>query len=151
MVSLCVAIGEKRMSHLATVNSELRDSAAIKAAAKALGLVVVENARARFFFGTSELLDLVIPLPGRYDLGLKRTNNGSYELIADEELIGGRSGTDGFGRGDAGRKLLGEDCRRLKVEYAFAVLQAQARKRGQSIRRENLENGKVRVTISGGR
>jgi Protein of unknown function (DUF1257) len=88
----------------------------------------------------SPVCEYVLKLHGRYDLGLKKQADGTYSFVADEELIGGKSGTDGFGRADAGRKILGEDCRRLKQEYAFYLLQAEARRKGRQIQRLNLPN-----------
>jgi hypothetical protein len=140
-----------KISHLTTVVTQFRDPAAIKAAAKALGIEVVENAKARFFMGMSQTCDLVLKLPGRYDLGMLRQPNGTYSFVCDEELIGGKYGTDGFGRGDAGRKLIGEEGRRLKQEYALAILQAEARRKGRTLRTEQLKNGSIRVVMSGGR
>lgn len=139
------------MSHLTTVSTTFRDPEAIKAAAKALGVEVVANAKARFYSGLSGDCDLVLKLKGRYDLGLRRNDKGTYEFICDEELIGGRHGTDGYGRGDPGRALIGEEGKRLKQEYAFQVLAAEARRKGRTIRRENLANGAVRVVMQGGR
>src|ERR687892_701427 len=107
----------RKMSHLTTVQTEFRDPEAIKAAAKALGIEVVANAKARFYMGFSDTCDLVLKLPGRYDLGLKRNDTGTYSFVCDEELLGGRYGSDGYGRSDAGRKAIGEEGRRLKQEY----------------------------------
>lgn len=139
------------MSHLTTVQTQLRDKEAIKEAAKTLGIEVVEHAKARFFMGHSGFCDLVLKLPGRYDLGLKLNDKGDYDFICDEELIGGKYGTDGYGRSDAGRRLIGEEGRRLKVEYAFAILQAEARRKGRTIQRQELPNGRIRVVMQGGR
>jgi len=141
--------GETPTSHLVNVSTTIKDPKALEAACKALGVELHVGGTARFYFGHSQPCDYVIKLPGRYDLGFKKQADGTYAFVADEELIGGKSGTDGFGRGDQGRKILGEDCRRLKQEYAFCVMQAEARRKGRTIQRQNLPNGSIRVTMTG--
>jgi Protein of unknown function (DUF1257) len=140
---------DKTLSHLCHVQTQLKDPKALEAAAKALGVELVQNATARFYFGVSPVCEYVLKLPGRYDLGLKKQADGTYSFVADEELIGGRSGTDGYGRADPGRKILGEDCRRLKQEYAYAILAAEARRKGRQIQRQELPNGQIRVIMQG--
>lgn len=38
----------------------------------------------------------MLKLPGRYDLGFVRQSDGSYQFLANNELIGGRAGSDGY-------------------------------------------------------
>jgi hypothetical protein len=136
------------MSHMAQVKTKIRDEAAILAAAKALGIPVERNTGARFFSGTSEMCDFVLKLNGWYDLGLKRQPDGTYSLIADEELIDPERYCS---RSVEGTKMIGKGAGRFKQEYAYAVLQAQARRKGQRLVRQDLSNGRIRVMITGGR
>lgn len=138
------------MSHITVVKTEFRDPAAIIAAAEAMGLTVERNTTARYFGNRqSELCDLVVKLPGRYDLGFKRQANGTYSFVCDEELLGGRYGTDGFGRNDPGRAIIGEEGKRFRQEYAVQKAMMTARRKGQSVQRINLPNGKVQLRIQG--
>jgi len=137
------------MSHLTTVKTEIRSVEALREACTALGLTLQEGGRVRFYEGESDPVDFYVQLPGRYDLGFMRQADGTYGFVADEELIGGRSGTDDYGRGDPGRQILGEDCRRLKREYSYAVLQAEARRKGLQIRRQDQPNGHIKVVLTG--
>lgn len=135
------------MSHLTHVRTQIKDPEALADACQAMGLVLERGGHARFFEGLSGPCDYLIRLPGRYDLGFQRQPDGTFALVGDEELIGGQYGTDGYGRGDPGRRLLGEACRRLKQEYAAAVLKRQAQRRGLEFRRQNLPNGEIKISL----
>lgn len=136
------------MSHLTTVKTEIRSVEALREACTALGLTLQAGGRVRFYAGESDPVDCHVQLPGHYDLGFTRQADGTYGFVADEELIGGRSGTDDYGRGDAGRQILGEDCRRLRQEYSYAVLQAEARRKGLQISRQQ-EGNRIKVVLTG--
>jgi hypothetical protein len=137
------------LSHLTTVLTTIRDPKALESACKALGVELHIGGVARFYSGHSGPCNYVIKLPGRYDLGFTKQADGTYAFVCDEELIGGKHGTDGFGRRDEGRKILGEDCSRLKQEYAFAIPQVEARRKGRTILRQTLPNGSIRVIMQG--
>jgi hypothetical protein len=122
------------MSQIIEVKPEERitDIAALRSAAKDLGLELTEKGQVRYYFGTKEA-DYVLKLPGRYDLGFVKQPDGSYQFLADNELIGGKSGTDGYGRADAGRKVLGENCQNLYQRYRYRQFERRARERGLSV------------------
>ena len=132
------------MSHITVVATELRDPDAIKAVARALGIEIVENARVRFFLGHSALCDLVFRLPGLYDLGLKRNERGVYDFVCDQELLDNHCS-----RGEAGRAIIGQHGNRIKQEYAVQKAMATARRKGQSVVRQQLNDGSVRLVIRG--
>jgi Protein of unknown function (DUF1257) len=134
------------MSHLSTVQSQFRDPAALRAAAKALGLELLTGGRARGYGGTLyPEADYLIKLPGPFDLAFRRQADGTYAMECDGGLMRGWYGSE------AGMAAIGKDANRLKVEYSFAVLQAEARRKGRQIQRQELPNGRVRVIMSGGR
>ena len=134
------------MSHMTTVNTEIRDVKALSQAAKALGLELLKGGQARGYDNRLyEEADYLIKLPGTLDLGFRKQADGTYSFECDNGLMYGMFGsTEGY-------NIIGEKANRLKIEYSFAVLQANARKRGRRIQREELPNGSVRVVISGGR
>jgi len=133
------------MSHLTTVHTQIRSIEALQLACAALEVSLTQGSRARFYAGHSEPCDYVITLPGRYDLGLTyQQASGTYAFVADMELF-----TGSFGRRDPGRQLLGEQASRLKQEYAYAVLQLEARRKGLQIARQTQPNGTIRVVLQG--
>jgi hypothetical protein len=119
------------MSQIIEVRPEERitDIEALKSAAKDLKLELTEKGPVRYYYGAQEA-DYVLKLPGKYDLGFIKQGDGTYQFLADNELIGGRAGTDGYGRGDAGRKVLGENCQNLYQRYRYRQFERRARARG---------------------
>lgn len=107
------------MSHIVRSKSEIRKLNYAKAAAIRLGLQVEENAVPRYYYtgsGTygneAKVCDLVIKLPGKYDLGIKADGKGGYIYECDSELLSGS-----FGQRDAGRQLLGDNAAKLMLTY----------------------------------
>jgi hypothetical protein len=111
------------MSHITRVQCEVADEELIVRAAERLGLVVERNATPRYW-GTNygglegEPCELVLRLPGKYDLGVKRQEDGTYQWVCDTELLSGR-----FGEDDPGRKLLGENAVNLMTAYGCAAVE----------------------------
>ena len=137
------------MSQIIEVQPEERitDIEALKTAAKDLGLELQEKGQVRYYYGTKEA-DYVLKLPGKYDLGFVKQADGSYQFKADNELIGGRSGSDGYGRGDVGRQVLGENCQNLYQRYRYRQFEQRARQRGLSvIERGRGERGELLLEV----
>lgn len=122
------------MSQIITVQPEERitDIEALKVAGKDLNLELQEHGQVRYYYGT-KAADYVLKLPGKYDLGFVKQPDGSYQFLADNELVGGASGSDGYGRADAGRKILGENCQNLYQRYRFRQFERRAQSRGMSV------------------
>jgi len=93
--------------------------------------------------------DSLISSHSKYSLGLKLDHsNGTYRIVADEELIGGRSGTDGYGTGDPLREILGENCALFKKEYEVQSIMTEygyvlAENPDMELQREELPDGRV--------
>lgn len=138
------------MSHITEVRTVLKDGQAIEDAAKALGVDLSQNAKPRYYGSTyggseSKPCDYVLKLPGKYDLGLKKSADGTYAFVCDNELLSGS-----YGQNDASRKFLGEDASRFRQEYAAAVaMRAAKRKAGVSAFRTNREDGAIVITLRG--
>ncbi|SRR5581483_4408483 len=118
------------MSHITTVEKEIKNLDGAKRAAQALGLgFELGPSPVKYFSGDGPVCDAIIYLPkatkaSKYTLGLRlNPKTGCYDLCADEELIGGRSGTDDYGVNDPLRKILGEDCRNFMKEYSCEIIQ----------------------------
>lgn len=81
------------MSQIIEVKPEERitDIEALKSAAKDLNMTLVEKGQVRYYHGTKDA-DYVLKLPGKYDLGFVKQKDGSYQFLADNELVGGPFG-----------------------------------------------------------
>jgi hypothetical protein len=138
------------MSHICTVQAEIRDLGAAEEAAKALGCTVEHGTKPRYWgsmYGggvESKSCDLVVKLPGKYDLGIFKKADGTYGFMGDNELFSGS-----FGRNDAGRVLLGDNAGKFRQEYAAAVAMKAARKKGIAAFRKVREDGNVVITLRG--
>ena len=110
----------------------INDVESLRVAAKDLGLQLQERGKVRFYSGERDA-DYVIKLPGKYDLGFVKQSDGSFHFYCDNELAGGRASSDGYGRGDAGRKVLGENCQNLYQRYRYRQFEQRARQRGLSV------------------
>jgi len=111
------------MSHVVRVQCEVADEELLVRAAEKLGLEVERNALPRYWesaYGGKEsrACDLVILLPGKYDLGVKRGEDGTYQWVCDTELLSGDFGAD-----DPGRKILGEHAENLMTMYGAAAVE----------------------------
>jgi len=122
------------MSHFTTVNTQIRDIAALRAACTELGLEVIENAEARGYSSNRIRGDLVIRLKGPYDVALQRQPDGCYALHAD--LWQGRVESE-----------LGTGFGRLKQLYGVHKATLEARRKGMSVRRQPIDNGSIRLVM----
>jgi len=105
------------MSHIVRSKSEIKNLGYVKQCCDRLGLTYKENAVPRYYgtgYGGREagLCELVIKLPGKYDLGLKADGKGGYVYECDGELLSGS-----FGLHDKGRQLLGDNAALLMLTY----------------------------------
>ncbi len=129
--------------------TEIKDIKAAEDAAKALGCSVEHDTKPRYYgsaYGGSESksCDLVIKMPGKYDLGLKKNAAGAYDFVCDNELLAGS-----FGRSDKSRQLLGDNAARFKQEYAAAVAMRLGAKKNVATFRKVRADGAVVVTLRG--
>ena len=122
------------MSHFTTINTQIKDIDALRAACAELGLPVEPNAEARGYAGNTLAGDFVIHLQGPYDVAVRREASGSYALHAD------------LWRGHVEAEL-GKDFGRLKQLYGVHKATAEARRKGLNVRRRNLANGTVRLAL----
>lgn len=124
------------MSHFATIETQVRDAAALKGACAEMGLQVLDNAVARGYGSNSVKGDLVIRLKGPYDIALNRQADGNYGLTTD--WWGGHVEAE-----------VGKDYGKLLQLYAVHKAQIEARKKGLTVRRQALGDGSVKLTIGG--
>lgn len=122
------------MSHFTTINTQIKDIHALKAACAELGLTIEQNAEARGYQGNRLRGDLVIRLGGPYDVAVRRETSGSYSLHAD------------LWRGHVENEL-GKGFGRLKQLYGVQKATLEARCKGMNVRRRQLPNGTIRLAI----
>ena len=133
------------MSHLTTIQSQIKFPQEIFTAAQALGISVMQKAKARFYAGSSDVCDFVLQLPGRYDLGLKLMADQTYHFVCDEEVL---SETENVRNSDALR-VLGKRGGRFLQEYHAAVAMTQARQAGLIYQRNTLSDGTLQIRLAG--
>ena len=127
------------MSHFATIETQIRDIAALKAACAELGLDINENAVARGYAGNTRSGEHVIKLKGPYDIAVEpaKENDGTYGLTTDwwDGHVAKEVGT-GYGR--------------LLQSYGIHKTMREARTRGLRVHRRQEQDGSVLITLEGG-
>ena len=124
------------MSHFTSIETQIRDTAALREACWELGLMLTENGVARGYAQNTQRGDLVIRLRGPYDVALNRQPDGSYGLT-----------TDWWG-GHVEREL-GAGYGKLLQLYGVHKAQQEARRKGYTTRRQQLGDGGIKLTIGG--
>jgi hypothetical protein len=124
------------MSHFVTVETQLRDIAALKAACRELGLDVQENTTARGYAANRQHGDFVIRLKGPYDIAVNRKPDGTCGLTAD------------WWQGHVAREV-GANFTKLMKLYSVHKVLIEAKRKGHTVRRQNLKDGSVKLTVGG--
>lgn len=78
------------MSHFSEVKTHIKDSNILKKVLRASGFEIVEASQGvevRGFMGETQTADFKILTKTHYDIGFRKNEEGSYELIGDWELM----------------------------------------------------------------
>lgn len=100
----------------------------------------------RTFIGQSNVCEGRINMPGNYDIGLRRTPNGNYNMVADFTMLDHSlehpqcRTVDGKRRDDARISRLSQELGLVQAEY-------EAAKRGQNARRVTGANGLISLRV----
>lgn len=142
------------MSHVTTIDLEIKDLPSLAAACKRIGLELVEGQETYRWYGTSvgdyplpegfTVEDLghcehAIRLPGKakaYEIGVVKRRDGKqgYTLLWD------------FWNGGRGMEAVaGEDGCHIKQAYATEVATKEARRQGFRVTEQKLDNGTVQL------
>ena len=124
------------MSHFTTIQTQIKDIEALRAACAELNLPLLGNAEARAYGGRTEHGDFVIRLQGPYDIALHHQPDSTWHLSAD------------LWDGHVEREV-GSHFGRLLQLYGVHKASKEARKRGHSVRRQSLANGAIKLVIGG--
>ena len=123
------------MSHFTSIQTQIKDLEALRAACGELGLSFLVNASARGFAGTEQHGDYVIQLKGPYDIAAHRQPDGTYGLATD------------WWEGHVEREV-GPNYGRLLQLYAVHKATREARKRGLTVQRTQRSDGSIKLCLS---
>lgn len=116
------------MSHISTIEVEIKDLATLERACAELGLEFARDQRDFTYYAGKGQCDHAIRVPGaRYEVGVVKSETG-YGLQWDDLSAGGL------------RDKLGEGAGLLKQAYAVERVRAEARKRKMRVRTRRTEN-----------
>ena len=119
------------MSHIVTIETQVRDVHAVAAACRRMGLAAPENGIARLFAG--EVRGLLVRLPG-----------WRYPLVLDTER--GTLRYDHF-EGKWGDPA---ELGRFQQSYAVEKTRIEAHRRGHTVREQTLADGTIKLTVAVG-
>jgi hypothetical protein len=124
------------MSHFATIETQLRDIAALREACRELGAELITDAVARGYGANTQKGDFVIKLKGPYDIAVNRQPDGTFGLTTDW--------WDGHVE-----KEVGANYGRLLQLYGVHKARIEAQKKGYTVRRQTLGDGAIKLVIGG--
>ena len=147
------------MSHMKHIQLEIKDLEALAKAGKELGLQFNLNQKNYKWFGKfmgdSPLPPgLTVQELGHCDHALSVVNNKkAYEvgIIRSKTGEGYQLLYDFWAGGKGLEKVIGEGAQRLTQEYAAQVTMKEYFRQGKRVTRETLENGSIRLVVTGGR
>jgi len=124
------------MSHFTHINTQIKDTDALRLACTELGLTLLQNADARGYYQSTTHGDYVVQLKGPYDIALNRQPDGTFGLTAD--LYAGHVETE-----------VGPNYGKLLQLYGVHKATREARTKGLSVLRQNRKDGSVKLILMG--
>jgi hypothetical protein len=124
------------MSHFTTINTQIKDVEALRAACQELGLSLLQNTTARGYYENKIKGDFVIRLKGPYDIAINKQPDGSFGFTAD--LWAGHV-----------EQEIGKNCGRLLQLYGVHKAMREARRKGLLVKRSPQQNGAIKLVIAG--
>ena len=124
------------MSHFTEIQTEIRDIAALHAACSEMGFELLQNVEARGYGSNRHHGEHVIRLKGPYDIALNQDASGRLALTTD--WWGGHV-----------EKEVGKNYGRLLQMYGVHKATRDARRRGYTVRRKQLQDGSIKLCIGG--
>ena len=127
------------MSHFTTIQTQVRDLAALADACAELGLTFVANGNCRGYAGITRKAPNVIKLKGPYDIAVEPTkeNNGTFGLTTD------------WWDGHVAKEV-GSGYGRLLQTYGVHKTMREAALRGMRTTRRQEADGSIFLTLEGG-
>jgi hypothetical protein len=133
------------MSHFTEVKTKLKNEERIKKVLKNLGFEVVseeegleQGVNVRGYFGETTQADFKILTKSKYDIGFVQSNDGSYEITGDWELLPKVSNIE--------QDLF---TNKISQEYAHETIKELAEEKGYSIDYvESEEDGTIEMVVT---
>jgi hypothetical protein len=122
------------MSHFTTIETQIRDVEALRAACNEMGLGLVSNGQARGYGERKIAGEHVIVLKGPYDIALNRKPDGTYHLTTDW--------WDGHVE-----KEVGKNFGRLLQLYGVHKAMQEVRRKGYTVSRFTLKDGSIKLNV----
>jgi hypothetical protein len=122
------------VSHFTTIQTQIKDVAALRAAASELGLALLPNAEARGYYTSKQRGEFVLRLKGPYDIALNQQPDGTFGLTTDW--------WDGHVEKEVGPKF-----GRLLQLYGVHKASMEAKKKGLSVVRKSQPNGSIKLLL----
>ena len=125
------------MSHFVTIQTQIRDVAALEDACTELGLQLLHDAEARGFADQTRKAELVIRLKGPYDIAASRESSeaDTYTLTTD------------WWNGHV-EKEVGANYGRLLQLYGVHKTMREAQKKRLRVTRRQETDGSIRLTLA---
>ena len=123
------------MSHFTTIQTQIKDVEALRAAVTEMGLQLIPNTTARGFYQQTIPGEFVIRLKGPYDIAVNRQPDRTFGLTTDW--------WDGHVE-----KEVGSNFGRLLQLYGVHKATAEARRKGYSVLRKQQPNGSIKLVLA---
>jgi hypothetical protein len=123
------------MSHFTTINTQIKDIAALRSAVAELGLTLLENTDARGYSTKTIKGEFVVRLKGPYDVAVNRQPDGTFGLTTD------------WWNGHVAKEV-GENFGKLLQLYGIHKATAEARRKGHMVRRLPHANEAIKLAIA---
>lgn len=127
---------ETQVSHFTSIQTQIRDLAALADACKELGVELLQAGVARGYATNTRTGDAVIKLKGPYDIALNKQSDGNYALTTD------------WWDGHVDKEV-GTNFSKLIQLYGVHKTMREARKKGYFASRKTLPNGAIKLSIGG--
>jgi len=119
------------VSHIVTIETQVRDAAAVQAACQRLALAAPRQETVRLFSGEATGLTVRLPM-------------WQYPVVCD--LASGRLQFDNFG-GRWGKKA---ELNRFLQAYAVEKARSEARRQGHTVTEQSLADGSIKLVVQVG-
>lgn len=128
------------MSHFTEVQTKMSDLEILKDTIQSLGLEFEVNegaAMVRGFYGDQITADIRISTGTKYDIGLRKNNEGSYEFVADWEMLNSHKvDSDNF-------------TQKILQKYSYLNVKKNLSEQGFELEEEAVdENGNIQLVVS---
>ena len=129
------------MSHFTTVKTKIKSLVNLIAALEELGLEYTQAeegqlVKVRGYRGNEEMAELSIQVNEKYDIGVRVTASGEYEMVADWSELEDMIDTESF-------------VDQLTQRYAYHTVMEQIKNQGFTLdQTEQQEDGSIRIRVS---